>query len=213
MPFVSFEGIDGSGKSTQIGLVVQWLKDQGFSVLQTKEPDGGHIGEKVREILVAKRAEPLSSLEEFLLVFAARVDHIRSVIEPALASGSWVLSDRFVDSTDALQVTAGELPRSLFNEVSKAVVQNCIPDLTIVLDLDVAEARTRTINRGGGDLDPAEATRNFEVIAMGFRNLVQRNPERCRLIDAGGSEEQVFERIEAELRTISTVGASSTPAP
>ena len=104
MPFVSFEGVDGAGKTTQLRRTAQWLAESGVHVVRTKEPDGGRIGTAIRAILASDRAVPLSATEELLLVSAARYDHVRSVVRPALAVGAWVLSDRFYDSTYALQV-------------------------------------------------------------------------------------------------------------
>jgi dTMP kinase len=138
VPFVSFEGVDGSGKGTQVCRLATWLKNRGVSVVTTKEPDGGRIGLRVREILTAAQlAGKLSRVEELLLISAARYDHVRSIIQPALGRGDWVVCDRFYDSTFALQMFGSDIPEKLFSAVTEVVVGELRPDLTIILDIPV----------------------------------------------------------------------------
>ncbi len=195
MPFVSFEGVDGSGKTTQLSLLGDWLQARGHAVTRTREPGGGSLGMAVRSIFTTPgRPAPLAPTEELLLVNAARYDHVRSVIRPALARGEWVLTDRFLDSTYALQVHGTMVPEALFEAVIGSVVGDTLPDLTLVLDLTPATARARLRSRNAND-DPAEKTRDFDRIRKGYQRLVEREPNRCRLVDADRDMLEVTDEI------------------
>lgn len=196
MPFVSIEGIDGSGKSLQAEYLAASLRTRGLQVVKTKEPDGGWIGADVRSILIAPRLHRLSPLEEMLLISAARVDHIRNVIRPALEAGAWVVSDRFLDSTYAFQVHGTDVPERLFTRLAEAVVGETMPDLTFVLDIDPAVALERRAARSDvGGPDPSEATRDFARIREGLLAAAERDRERCHIIDASRGPEEVSEAI------------------
>lgn len=187
MPFVSIEGIDGSGKSEQVRLLVEYLRGTGQRVLQTKEPDGGQLGAEVRTILT-RPDRRLAPAEQLLLVSAARFDHVRSVIRPALANGQWVVSDRFIDSTYAFQVAVSDVDlHELFRSISDIIVGPTLPDLTIILDLPLEVARGRRGQRRDGALDPAEATRDFAVIREALVEVARENPKRCHVINADQS--------------------------
>lgn len=195
VPFVSIEGIDGSGKTEQVRLLVERLRDAGQTVLQTKEPDGGHLGSEVRMILTRPDRQ-LSPAEQLLLVSAARFDHVRSVIRPALANGQWVVSDRFIDSTYAFQVAvSGADLHQLFRSTRDIVVGPTLPDLTIILDLPLEVARGRRELRRDGVLDPAEATRDFAAIREGLLAAARGDPERCRVVDANQTPDAVAHDI------------------
>lgn len=182
--FVSIEGIDGSGKTEQVKLLVEHLRNTGRTVLQTKEPDGGHLGSEVRAILT-RADRQLTPTEQLLLVSAARFDHVRRVIRPALAGGQWVISDRFIDSTYAFQVAVSDTDlRQLFRSTCDIVVGSTLPDLTIILDLPLEVARARRNLRRDGVLDPAEATRDFAAIHEALIAIARQEPERCHVIDA-----------------------------
>lgn len=192
MPFVSIEGIDGSGKSSQAEYLAAWLRGKGLQVVKTKEPDGGRIGLGVRSILIVPRPSRLSPLEEMLLISAARVDHVRSVIRPALDAGAWVVSDRFLDSTYALQVHGSDVSEELFTQVAEAVVGETMPDLTFVLDIDPVVAMRRRSARGdAGGSDPSEATRDFKLIREGFLAAAERCSSRCHVIEAGRDPKEI----------------------
>lgn len=196
MPFVTIEGIDGSGKSLQAEYLTASLRAMNLQVVKTKEPDGGWIGAGVRSILIAPRPNRLSPLEEMLLVSAARVDHVRSVIRPALNAGGWVVSDRFLDSTYAFQVHGTGVSERLFSLVTEAVVGETMPDLTFVLDIDPAVAMERRAVRGdAGDQDPSEATRDFVRIREALLAAAERDPGRCHVIEAGRGPEEVSKAI------------------
>lgn len=201
MPFVSFEGVDGCGKTTQLARLAARLTAQGETVVATKEPGGGALGISVRAIFTRPDAPPMSALEQLLLVNAARYDHVRSVIAPALARGDWVLTDRFFDSTFALQVFEKEVSNDLFDMVLESVVGEVTPDVTFVLDLPPELAATR---RGARDVldDPLEKYRDFERIRRGFQAVVRSHPRRCRLIDASKDENSVEAAIYLELESL-----------
>lgn len=184
MPFISIEGIDGSGKTEQVRLLVERLRKTGQTVLQTKEPDGGHLGPEVRAILTHPDRR-LSPTEQLLLVSAARFDHVRSVIRPALANGQWVVSDRFIDSTYAFQVAVSDADlHQLFRSTRDIVVGPTLPDLTIILDLPLEVARGRRGLRRDSVLDPAETTRDFAAIREGLLAVAREAPRRCHVVDA-----------------------------
>lgn len=184
MPFISVEGIDGSGKTEQVGLLIERLMREGKTVVRTKEPDGGHLGGDVRSILT-DRCRVLSPMEQLLLVSAARYDHVRSVVRPALDAGNWVVTDRFIDSTYAFQVVASEIDLGrVYDEVTAVVVGGTMPDITLVLCLPVEVARARRAARGRSDEDPAEALRDFQAISDALLSVARGNPRRCRVIDA-----------------------------
>jgi len=171
-----------------------------LQVIKTKEPDGGMIGAGVRSILVAELPVKLSHLEEMLLISAARANHVTTVIRPALDAGSWVVSDRYLDSTYAFQVHETDVPKGLFLAISSAVVGDTIPDLTFVLDIEPETALQRRTARGADALDdPTEATRDFARIRRGLLTVARKEPDRCRVIDASRSEEEVASLILAEV--------------
>lgn len=196
MPFVSIEGIDGSGKTLQVKYLATWLRTKGLQVVKTKEPFGGWIGIDVRSILITTRPSRLSPLEEMLLISAARVDHVRSVIRPALDVGAWVVSDRFLDSTYAFQVHGSEVSEELFTQVTEAVVGTTMPDLTFVLDVDPDVAMQRRSARGNaGGIDPSEGTRDFRLIREGLITAAKRGSNRCHVIEACRDPEEVSNEI------------------
>lgn len=195
MPFISIEGIDGSGKTNQVNLLVKRLRNAGKTVLQTKEPDGGHLGAEVRAIFTHPDRQ-LAPAEQLLLVSAARFDHVRSVIRPALTKGQWVISDRFIDSTYAFQVAVSDTDlHHLFKSTREIVVGNTLPDLTIILDLPPDVALNRRKLRSDNISDPAEATRDFASIRAGLLAVALEEPTRCHVIDANQRLEAVAQDI------------------
>lgn len=195
MPFLSIEGIDGSGKTEQVGLLVERLRSAGQAALRTKEPDGGHLGAEVRAMLT-RPDRRLAPAEQLLLISAARYDHVHSVIRPALADGRWVVSDRFIDSTYAFQVAVSDVDlQQLFQSVRDVVVDTTHPDLTIVLDLPAEVARERRTRRRDGVLDPEEATRDFDTIRDALIRVAREEPERCHVVDADQTPDAVARDI------------------
>ncbi|KKO66111.1 Thymidylate kinase [Janthinobacterium sp. KBS0711] len=195
MPFISIEGIDGSGKTNQVRLLVERLKSAGQAVLQTKEPDGGHLGAEVRAILTCTDRQ-LAPAEQLLLVSAARFDHVRSVIRPALTNGKWVISDRFIDSTYAFQVAVSDADlHQLFQSTREIVVGTTLPDLTIILDLPLDVALSRRVLRRDGVLDPAEATRDFASIREALLTVAREDKKRCHVVNANQTLDAVAQDI------------------
>ncbi len=179
--FITFEGIDGAGKSTHLAFVAEWLKDQGRAVIVTREPGGTPLGEKLREILLHERMH----LEtEALLMFAARREHLAEVIEPALARGEWVISDRFTDATFAYQGGGRKLSLDKLEALEKWVHPHLQPDLTLLFDvpLDVARARLDATR----ELDKFEREKAdfFEATRTEYLRRAAQFPERFRVIDS-----------------------------
>ncbi len=201
MPFVSIEGIDGSGKTTQTESLTASLIAMKLKVLKTKEPDGGWIGAGVRSILVSERPTPLSDLEEMLLISAARFDHVKSVIRPALKAGDWVVSDRFIDSTFAFQVFETGVSEEVFHSITAEVVGDTMPDFTFILDIDPKVAASRRRDRSeGSKRDPAEDARDFKRIRNGLLEAARRAPCRCHVIDANDSSLSIADNIISVIR-------------
>ena len=202
MPFVTIEGIDGSGKTTQVGLLAERLRNVGQKVLRTKEPDGGQLGAEVRAILTRPDRQ-LAPAEQLLLVSAARFDHVRSVIRPALAQGQWVVSDRFIDSTYAFQVAVSNADlHELFRTTRDIVVGPTFPDLTFILDLSPEVAHGRREVRIKENLDPSEATRDFATIRQALLTAARNEPERCRIVDANKMPSAVASDIWRIIETL-----------
>lgn len=196
MPFVSIEGIDGSGKTTQTEFLAASLRARDLKVLRTKEPDGGWIGLSVRSILISERPRPLSPQEEMLLISAARFNHVREVICPALAAGDWVVTDRFVDSTFAFQIFETGVSQRAFEEITAEVVGDTMPNFTFILDIDAETAvRRRNARTEKQPDDPAEATRNFSRIRNGLLEAARCAPQRCHIIDATATPRIVADQI------------------
>lgn len=187
--FITFEGGEGVGKSTNITFCAQWLREQGIQVVVTREPGGTPVAETIREkLLKAHHDEPVVPLAELLLVFAARAQHIEQLIRPALARGAWVLCDRFTDSTIAYQGFGRELPMEQILDLKALVQRELEPDCTFLLDapLEVGMARARGRAEASGEaIDRFETEQKafFERVQTGFRWLADNEP-RFRRIDA-----------------------------
>ena len=197
--FISFEGIDGSGKSTQARLLAAALEARGHAVSLTREPGGSPGAEEIRRLLVEGGTERWSPETEILLFTAARRDHLERVIRPALAAGGVVVSDRFVDSTRVYQGAARASLRGMVDALH-ALMIGLEPDLTFVIDLDPAEAAGRAHARGGAEDRFERLGLDFQQrLRAGFRALAGDAPGRVRLIDGAGSAESVAARVAAEL--------------
>jgi dTMP kinase len=196
--FITFEGGEGAGKSTQIGLLAAALTAAGIPVQTTREPGGSPGAEQIRELLVTGAGDRWDAMTEGLLHFAARREHLRSVVWPNLAAGQWVLSDRFADSTLAYQGYGHGLGRAPIEQLYDLVVGKFAPDLTLILDVPVALGLDRALARRDGEdryegLDGAF----HERLRQGFREIAEREPHRCVLIDGSGAVESVQAAIEA----------------
>ncbi len=205
--FITFEGLDGTGKSTQQRKLAAALRAAGHTVVETREPGGTLTGEKIRKVLLDSATAGLSPQAEMALMFASRAQHIAEVIEPALAHGSVVLCDRFTDSTEAYQGSGRKLGSDPVLELHRVLCGDLQPDLTILLDSDassvVSRARrrnkraSRTAGRGHGDENRFEQeTRAFFArVHEGYLQIAKREPQRVIVVDARGTPAETHKRI------------------
>jgi dTMP kinase len=182
--FITFEGIDGSGKSTQMHLLARALAQKNFEVVLTREPGGTPLGVKLRAALLDAN-EAVDPLAELLLFAADRAQHVRALIRPALAAGKIVLSDRYADSTVAYQGAGRNFPPELISDVIQIATGGLKPDLTLIFDLSVEEARRRTSRRQFDRLD-AESDAFQNRVREAFKRIADSEPQRVKLIDASG---------------------------
>ncbi len=200
--FITLEGGEGAGKSTQIRYLAERLKERRLDVLITREPGGTPGGEAIRHLLVNGDTGRWQPMTEALLHTAARVEHVQKVIEPALSRGVWVISDRFADSTRAYQGAAQGLSVETVDDLQRLALGTFAPDLTLILDLPVTVALERTRERGAGAEDRYERMGNsfHERLRAAFLGIARNEPARCRVIDASGSVEEVASRVWATVR-------------
>ncbi|MCF8151716.1 MAG: dTMP kinase [Burkholderiaceae bacterium] len=198
--FISFEGIDGAGKSTQHAWTVGHLRQQGRSVVATREPGGTPLGEKLRALLLA---EPMHLETEALLMFAARREHLAQVIEPALARGEWVVCDRFVDASFAYQGGGRGLAWKKLDILADWVLGDLQPDLTFFFDAPVAVAQQR-LHAANGNPDRFEQEQSafFERVRAAYLRIAAENPTRVRVIDATQTPEYINKALEKIIATL-----------
>lgn len=199
--FITVEGIDGVGKSTQAALIEAVLDSAGYDVLRLREPGGVKISEQIRAILLDPANAEMGDVCELLLYEAARAQLVHQVIRPALAAGKTVVCDRFYDSTTAYQAFADGLDRNMVSQANELAVDGCRPDLTLVFDLPVEDALRRRSGREAEDRLELKGLEFQERVAAGFRAVAADEPDRVKLIDAGGSIAEVFSGVAAELRS------------
>lgn len=197
--FISLEGVEGVGKSTNLNFIADWFKQRAVDVVLSREPGGTELAEAIRTLLLAPRAEAMTADTELLLVFAARAQHVAAKIRPALALGQTVISDRFVDATYAYQGFGRGLPLATIESLHQLILNNYLPDLTIYLDLDVATGLARARQRGELDRFEQETAAFFERVRAGYLARVQQDPQRFAVIDASLPLEQVQANIAAAL--------------
>ncbi len=197
--FITIEGGEGTGKSTQLHRLAERLEQAGHAVLATREPGGSERAEKIREFLLSDEAKDIGPFAEAILFSAARDDHLETAIRPALGEGKWVVCDRFADSTRAYQ-GAGSLDPKLIDVLERLVVADTRPDLTIIIDLPAEEGLKRARERqreSGGETDGFEtrAITFHDRLRQAFLEIAQNEPERCAVIDGSRGEEAVAEDI------------------
>ncbi|MEY4707716.1 MAG: hypothetical protein RJB58_1439 [Pseudomonadota bacterium] len=196
--FITLEGGEGTGKSTQIRRLAAALEKKGIAVLCTREPGGSPGAEEIRKLMVEGEPGRWDAVTETLLAYAARVDHVARTIGPALLADTWVISDRFNDSTFAYQGVGRGLARETIRRIDSAVLDDFAPDLTLILDLDVKTGLERALARSGAENRFEKFGAEFhKKLRQAFLDIAKRSPERCRVIDASGTEEQVAEAIFA----------------
>lgn len=199
--FITFEGGEGAGKSTQAERLAASLRRQGRDVLVTREPGGSPLAERVRALLLTADLPPRDALADVLLFYAARADHLASVIRPALAAGTWVISDRFSDSTRAYQGAAGGIAAPVIDALDAIVVGPTQPDLTILLDLDVATGLARAgARRGAGeavDRFEGESAAFHTALREAYLAIARGSPGRVAVIDAARPVEAIAAEVVA----------------
>ena len=203
--FITIEGLDGSGKSTQLGKLAKVLRTEGFEVVVTREPGGTEIGERIRQVLLHTGTANLSSFAELALMFGSRAQHIREVIQPGLSSGKIVLCDRFTDSTEAYQGGGRKLGSEPVLQLHGILCGNLQPDLTILMDSDVAasveRARRRNVSghKSGRTADEnrfeQESRAFFGRVKNAYLAIAKREPERMIVVDARGPAAQTHAEI------------------
>ncbi len=200
--FISLEGTEGVGKSTNLSFIQEKIKESGREVLVTREPGGTPLAEELREILLANRDEPFDPTAELLTIFAARAQHLNQVIKPALKKGVWVLSDRFTDATYAYQGWGRGLSLDHIRQLETLVQGDLHPDATIILDIDVEIGLERASKRAALDRFENEKIQFFEKVRQGYLSRVKDNPERYHLVDAGQSLANVQKQIAVILKSL-----------
>lgn len=198
--FITFEGGEGAGKSTQARLLAERLRAAGHTVIETREPGGTERGEKIREFLLSGRARQYGPMGEAVLFSSARDDHVQKVISPALERGDWVLCDRFSDSTAAYQGAAGGVKPALIRALERVAVGNTMPALTLILDVPVDAGLKRAADRNGVGVEESDRfegmeRRFHEALRTCFLQIAAETPERSVVINAQQAEAAVAEDV------------------
>ena len=193
--FISLEGGEGAGKSTQVKALAKALRGQGIDVVETREPGGSEGAERIRELLLTGAEDRWSAPSEALLFAAARTDHVDKVIRPALLSGKWVLSDRFVDSSLAYQGGAAELGIEAVRAINAFGIAEWFPDRTLVLALAEGGARARARDNEGSDRIGGRPEGYHQKVDLAVRQIATEEPQRVRIVDASGEPGEVTRRL------------------
>jgi dTMP kinase len=218
--FITFEGGEGTGKSTHSRFLAERLKEAGIEVVLTREPGGSPGAEVIRHVILSGAAKPLGAEAETMLFASARDDHLRTTIRPALQRGAWVLCDRFADSTRVYQGIVGKVDPRLIGELERITVGDTKPDLTFVMDVPAELGMERAMKRRGdtaADRFEDETLEFHEQLRAGFRSLAQSEPDRCVVIDATAPREsvavQIWIVVEHRLRPSSAVAKLGQASP
>lgn len=194
--FITLEGIEGSGKSTQLAYVVEYLQKKNKDVVCTREPGGTMVGEKIRNILLDKNLPSMNIETELMLMCAARVEHVKSVIEPALNQGKYVVCDRFFDATYAYQGFGRGINIDRIDELREFSIGNLQPDMTLLLDVTLDVSVSRVDARGERDRFENEKLAFYEKIRSGYLEMAKKQPARVKIIDATKSISDVQSSIK-----------------
>ena len=204
--FITIEGTEGVGKTTNIEFIQQWMDGKKLTYGSTREPGGTPLAEQLRELLLAPREESVCNTAELLMVFAARAQHLNQVIEPMLGEGAWVLCDRFTDATYAYQGAGRHMRDDLIRDLELIVQGSLQPDLTIILDIPVQIGLARASERSAPDRFEQEQLEFFERVRNRYLQIAADNPQRCVVIDASlnleGVQAQITEALERFWETI-----------
>ena len=192
--FITFEGVEGCGKSTQMARLKEWMEEGGLPVRATREPGGTKVGEGIRELLLTPRDEGLDAATELLLYEAARAQHVSEVIRPALEAGVHVLCDRFFDSTTAYQAFGRGLDEEMVRELNRMASGGIVPDLTLLFSVAIEEGLDRARGESAGDRLEGESLAFHRKVQAGFEALAKREPGRFRTLSEGAIE-QVHEEV------------------
>ena len=201
--FISIEGIEGAGKSTQLTFIKNYLAEQGKTVVVTREPGGTELGEQIRTLLLSPSDTPMSVNTELLLMFAARAEHVAQVIMPALERGDWVISDRFTDATFAYQGGGRGIDRQRIEQIAQWTLNGLKPDVTFLFDLPVEVGQQRVISRNE-DIDRFEQEKVdfFQKIRDCYLQRAEDEPERIKVIDSTKSIAGISTQLSRILETI-----------
>ncbi len=193
---IVLEGVDGAGKGVQSRMLLAAMKDAGLDVILTREPGGSPGAEEIRRLIVEGETNRWDDMTELLLIYAARRSHVMDTIKPALKNGTWVISDRFADSSRAFQGVAGNLGIDVVDRIHQETLGDFNPGLTIILDLDPEISLSRADARGGVEDRFEQKGIEYQAsVRQGFRQLAQMTPESRKLIDASGSMDDVSQKI------------------
>jgi dTMP kinase len=210
--FITFEGGEGAGKSTQVRILAERLRGAGLEVVATREPGGSPGAEAIRTLLVTGETDRWSAVSETLLMYAARRDHIERTIRPALERGAWVISDRFADSSRAYQGAGGGAAPGLLTAMETFVLEDMRPDLTLILDLPVEIGLERAGLRGGAEARFEAKGHTFhQRLRDGFLEIAKAEPNRCVVLDATQAPETVSDAIWSALAARLPVGPHGGP--
>ncbi|MEP4484879.1 MAG: dTMP kinase [Halioglobus sp.] len=205
--FITLEGGEGVGKSTNIEHITRVLTDAGVPLVITREPGGTPLAEAIRDVLLEVRDEPVSDITELLLMFAARAQHLHTVIQPALAQGTWVLCDRFTDATYAYQSGGRGVNPALVRQLEQLVQDDLRPDYTVLLDAPVEVGMERARERGELDRFESEQIAFFERVRDTYLQLARESSGRYRVVDAGVELEQVQLQVDTVCEELLSVWA------
>jgi dTMP kinase len=194
--FITFEGVDGAGKSTQIEALAARLHERGRDFVRTREPGGTPLGERLRELMLGDAMAPMT---ETLLMFAARSEHLERVIRPALAAGRWVLCDRFTDASYAYQGAGRGIAIEQLDDLARLVQGGLRPDLTVLVDIDPAEAQRRRAQARAADRFEREAQHFFERVRSGYLERAGAEPERFLVVDGSAPPERITAAVLARV--------------
>lgn len=200
LKFITIEGVDGAGKSTFIPSIKSYLEERGFEVVLTREPGGTKLGKSLREMILVDKTLSLDAFAETLLLFADRAQHLKEVIVPALDAGKFVICDRFADSTLAYQSYAKGVPEQKVKMLQDLVLESVRPGLTYIFDVPLNVSKSRLQKTGKSpDKMESQGDRFFDNVISGYKEIVKKNPDRCKLIDSSSSIEETRTQVLEQL--------------